>query len=149
MTIQLQKNQENLKRQIDAKLQLYYTYLNDLERVNNEIELILYDMNGVKAVDTTKVPTQSHSDRGHMLLVKGEKLNEKEKEKNAISINAQLLYYELYLQDLNHQDEQILRLKYNGASFQKIADIIGYADKSKSFRRYQTIIENIARKKSG
>ena len=109
------------------ELENYYHNLKNIDRLKEDIELIVYEMSGVKGIRYDKQPMAynpelSEEKRSEL----SEKLEEKELElENAI---ASIKYVEKKLSKLSDEDREIcLRIISEGASSEKVAFEKGYS----------------------
>ena len=109
------------------ELQNYYKHLENIDRINEDIDKILYEMTGVKGVRYDKAPSMYNpelaSERRYEL---SEMLEEKEIELDYTV--AAVKYIEMKISKLSKEDKQIcIDIISKGISAEKIAKENGYS----------------------
>lgn len=124
------------------ELENYYKHLRSVDDLKEQIELILYEMTGVKGVRYDKEPTshnpQLSSERKLELI---EKKEEKEIELEYTIASIRLI--ERKLAKLSDEDKQIcLRIISEGVSAEKVRQEVGYS-KSGIWKRIKRELQGI------
>ena len=109
------------------ELENYYKHLKNIDRIQEEIDLILYEMEGVKAVRYDKQPSSYNASlNARIMLEMSEKLEEKEIELNYAK--ASVKYIEMMLKKMPEEDRAIcLKVISEGVSAEQIARQKGYS----------------------
>lgn len=109
------------------ELENYYKNLNDIDRIKEEIELILYEMTGVKGIRYDKEPSsfnpQLAAEKRLELIEKKE-----DKEIELRYLIASTKFIESKLKKLTEEDKNIcLRIIAKGISAEKVRHEVGYS----------------------
>ena len=109
------------------ELENYYKYLKEADKLKQELDIILYEMTGVKGIRYDKqrgsYNPQLSSDRLHDLMQKKE-----EKEIELQHVLASIKYLQLKISKLSEEDKQIcLKVISEGISSETVRQEVGYS----------------------
>ena len=124
------------------ELQNYYKHLRNRDKVREQIELVLYEMTGVKAIRYDKQPTSFSPE---LSIERRDELSRRleEKEIELNYIEASIKYIEMKLKKLSDEDKAIcLKVISEGVSADKVRREVGYS-KSGIWKRIRRELEGI------
>ncbi len=109
------------------ELENYYKHLKNKDDIESEIEMILYEMTGVKGIRYDKEPSSYNpelSAEKRLELIE----RKEEKEIELDYTNASIKYIEMKLKKLPEEDRRIcLKIISEGVSAEKIRREVGYS----------------------
>ena len=133
----------NTKDWIEAKLLEYFYALEMYNNVSNEIDDIQYTMAGVHALNTSSIKG-SPEPRDRKLVRMSEKITPLERKMNNYKILYERIYKTLRLNQLDYIDYLLLEYIYRyKKTYDEVANLIGYADKTVVFRKRNKILNQI------
>ena len=126
------------------ELENYYSYKKEISKLKEEIENIIYEMSGVKAINYQKIPMNANPELAHeRLLELIEKKEQKEKEIERLSLNIKAV--ENTLSKMSANDKQMcIDLIAKKGNVYKVGYEYGYS-KSGMWSRIKREIEHILR----
>lgn len=140
-----------MKQEIEAfknELKNYQFYLDEYDAVSKEIELMIYQMSGVKGIDYSKQSGNSFNESASEIkrLSMIEQLNELEIEKKEISM--MILRINRKMSSLTKDERNLLmRLIVDKKTYEEICDELQIANKSLLYNEINKIIEKAIKKR--
>ena len=131
-------------RTFKNELENYYSYIKEIDELKEEIDNIIYEMSGVKAVNYQKIPMNANPELSHeRLLELIEKKEEKEKEIERLNLNVKAIENALSKMDARDKKMCIDLIAKKGNAY-KLGDEYGYT-RSGVWARVRREIEHILR----
>lgn len=130
---------------VESQLISYYYHKTEIKKIDEEIEKIEHEMTGLKSPRFDSVPVNAGEDRQHKLIRLGEKLSVYESRKSEYKASCIVIANELNLDSLDDTEKALIKYLYlYKYTYDKIARIIGYTDKSYVFRKKENILNKLS-----
>lgn len=131
---------------VDAELTRYYYYLDERNKLIEQISDIQYEMNGCKGVGFSDEPKGASEDRQSKLIRLTEKKDKLIQLKRSYEVQCMNIENELHLLTLDADEIELLnQVKHLKRKYDDVAIAIGYANKVVVHRKYTSLLDRLSR----